>query len=1241
MAAANTAVVRYETTLENTRIDRGLFYTDLGYLGSMVVAAQLRLDAAHAQTRLAQAETLDAHNDTPLAQNRAKTITEHAAAETRTAQNDLDTAHTAYQQEGGTYTPDNTPTTTLIPTPTPTPTPAPGQTTTNGETTNQTATRDALSPEAATHTGANDLHVNMAGTPDPNDTYWTDPAYYDPNYYDTDTLNLASDSSENYNLPSFLTRAEETTTPYSTTPQYSTTQYSTTQYTGLNQAMDWTTPATSSTPTYTTWPPSSTDFGSNPTGTYLTQPGPSALRSTYISPDPSATIQQLKNTTPILSSTKSQTVQKILDAYKNGTLTQLAQDTTFQPRVDLYGIGATRQLLNFDDKNAFLNQVRDSWDAQRVNNPELNAPPPTPAASITSQELKNAAPILKSTSDHTAQIIFDAYKNRTLTQLAQNKTFKPRVDLDGTGAKKQLQSSTDKARFLNQIATAWYGQRANNPGFDVPPPAPAATLSSTTKTSRTSGASSTTRTSRTSGASSTASTTIQQLKSATPILRNTQSQTVQKILDAYRNRTLTQLAKDRSFEPSAELDRSNSKKTLRNFTEKKAFLDRVEAFWNAQRSRDSALDALLSPDTGESSTTYAGPSIYTALTHTGPTPTPGIDPTTPATTGRSPIEAAQREVAEANLAVVRYETTLENTRIDRGLFYTDLGYLGSMVVAAQLRLDAAHAQTRLAHAETRDAHNDTPLAQNRATTITERANAETRTAQNDLDTAHTAYQQEGGTYTPDNTPTTTLIPTPSRTTDTTPDQTTTTETTNPTATRDTFSPEAATHPGPNDLRVNMMGYGATPIHPHQVSPQVRDNVAAALANSPATLPNLRTFAYPLLSAYYDRSFSNVSLNDIAARFTPPGQDPQKNASAITHQWNRWHQSGDLFRALNTLSANNVPVPDNAWTALTPPPPAVTFPPERSHPYGSGMNHAHRFADNSEGGFWSIRHLETTPQGQRIQDVASADEVQSLRAYARDDFDQINSLLRGTPTHSTPDDRARYLHNVANLDALTTRVPVSQAFLAQRGVNSDYLFNVLGLDETDPGALVGTVHTEPAYMSLTMGSRSPLERDAYLMVRVPAGAPGLSTMPFVDTQSGENEFGGARGYTFVVHAAYQREAVQPESGDTMPLWFVEIELVPTGWTPPPGWQPSPLGDAETGYQQTPGSDDSDSDGSYYNGSAQVYTAQLPDFDPTSRPAPETGPATTPVERAREAVARANADLLRHETTLHEQRVRNDW
>ncbi|WP_285762098.1 hypothetical protein, partial [Nocardiopsis ansamitocini] len=75
------------------------------------------------------------------------------------------------------------------------------------------------------------------------------------------------------------------------------------------------------------------------------------------------------------------------------------------------------------------------------------------------QQLKSVAPLLKHSGDRTIQKILDAYNNNTLTQLAKDKNFHPKVDLNNTGKTKRLESSADKTRFLSQVIADWNNQR--------------------------------------------------------------------------------------------------------------------------------------------------------------------------------------------------------------------------------------------------------------------------------------------------------------------------------------------------------------------------------------------------------------------------------------------------------------------------------------------------------------------------------------------------------------------------------------------------------------------------------------------------------------------------------------------------------------------------------------------------------------------------------------------------------------
>ncbi|MEY9213882.1 hypothetical protein ABH917_003328 [Thermobifida halotolerans] len=112
-------------------------------------------------------------------------------------------------------------------------------------------------------------------------------------------------------------------------------------------------------------------------------------------------------------------------------------------------------------------------------------------------------------------------------------------------------------------------------------------------------------------------------------------------------------------------------------------------------------------------------------------------------------------------------------------------------------------------------------------------------------------------------------------------------------------------------------------------------------------------------------------------------------------------------------------------------------------------------------------------------------------------------------------------------------------------------------------LVGTVHTDNSFASTSIGTRAAAHRDAYLMIRVPQGHPGLNVRSLSEAPS-EREILLPRDTRFVVHAAYQRPAQRTENGPIENVWFIEAEIVPHGWEPSEDWEPSPLGDAHTGY-----------------------------------------------------------------------------
>ncbi|KOX11979.1 ADP-ribosyltransferase [Nocardiopsis sp. NRRL B-16309] len=228
------------------------------------------------------------------------------------------------------------------------------------------------------------------------------------------------------------------------------------------------------------------------------------------------------------------------------------------------------------------------------------------------------------------------------------------------------------------------------------------------------------------------------------------------------------------------------------------------------------------------------------------------------------------------------------------------------------------------------------------------------------------------------------------------------------------------------------------------------------------------------------------------------------------------------------------------------------------PGGVGMAHALRFADDAGAAHWADTYLPRVSDptaAEAVSDHTSADYTlarEGLRhgnvgVYRRDDF---TSLVR-------------------NVDRALTETPLPVPLIVHKGADSGFT-DRLGIDLNDPATLtglVGTVHTEPSYISTSLGSRTPYDRPLYFMFRVPQGFPGLNAAP-LSHASGERGILIPRNSSFVVHGVYQRPGRRAEDGPVEPLWFVEAEFVPDGWRPPEGWRPSPAMDADAGYREHP-------------------------------------------------------------------------
>ncbi|MBM0201851.1 hypothetical protein JNW90_01110 [Micromonospora sp. STR1s_5] len=230
---------------------------------------------------------------------------------------------------------------------------------------------------------------------------------------------------------------------------------------------------------------------------------------------------------------------------------------------------------------------------------------------------------------------------------------------------------------------------------------------------------------------------------------------------------------------------------------------------------------------------------------------------------------------------------------------------------------------------------------------------------------------------------------------------------------------------------------------------------------------------------------------------------------------------------------------------------------------AGLRHGvRRWDGTADGAVWAERNMQA-PDG------LTGDEIDAARAYIKDPA--INGALRGVVA-TTDEDRDQ----VAALDAAMAKSRLPQPILVTRGTGVGALeaAGVQGRDD-DEGmyGLAGQILTDPGYLSTSISSEPPAEfaaADVQWLIRVPRDTPGLYLgVPPFDTIDGEQELLLGRGQRLVVHGVYRgpdREYRPPWGGSRTisGQWFVEAEVVPSGWQPGPGWTPDPYGDAYAGY-----------------------------------------------------------------------------
>ncbi|MFE6448344.1 hypothetical protein [Nocardiopsis dassonvillei] len=255
-----------------------------------------------------------------------------------------------------------------------------------------------------------------------------------------------------------------------------------------------------------------------------------------------------------------------------------------------------------------------------------------------------------------------------------------------------------------------------------------------------------------------------------------------------------------------------------------------------------------------------------------------------------------------------------------------------------------------------------------------------------------------------------------------------------------------------------------------------------------------------------------------------------------------------------------------------PAPAPWHGSDRDHTPGTGMGETVRArTDDQAADQWAERALPTvvttpgSPEPTRAAHVldTTTDRAHSLWEYNEHARDMVeNGLATGDVA---PDDRDEFGWIVSDIDTTLGTAALPVAITAHLGADHT-LLRRLGIDPHapgDPDRVAGTVVDLPHYVWGTFGTRAVERAPAYVMLRIPRGYPAAHIRP-----ASPGRVLGARGARLYIHAAYARTGEPIPGARAEDLLFIEAEIVPGHWTPPPGHRPSPSGDAHHGYLPNP-------------------------------------------------------------------------
>lgn len=219
-----------------------------------------------------------------------------------------------------------------------------------------------------------------------------------------------------------------------------------------------------------------------------------------------------------------------------------------------------------------------------------------------------------------------------------------------------------------------------------------------------------------------------------------------------------------------------------------------------------------------------------------------------------------------------------------------------------------------------------------------------------------------------------------------------------------------------------------------------------------------------------------------------------------------------------------------------------------------MRDGRRFATNREGVDWADRHLADSH--------VTEDEFGTLNAYTGARYVAINNALRDP---SQGDEAIE--EQIATIRAAIAKAPAPEAFTVFRGSPPRLLEELAGPlgqwdDDVRLQQLVGRTFDVQTFHSTSIGvkSASSFEKaEVQWMVKIPRGQPALWLESGISTNQGEREVLLPPDTRRVIHAVYRN----PDDPNDDRI-YVEVEVVPSDWTPPDGWAPQPAGDAHVGY-----------------------------------------------------------------------------